>query len=91
VVFAAYASLASGQLNAAPPLNRSSLSAKKFAMNSESSHDDYSRYGYDKEGIKFGLASMKWYGWGSPVGMGFFLVSIGGLLYLLHLAGLIGR
>jgi hypothetical protein len=45
---------------------------------------------YDREGIKFGLQAMKWSGWGSPVGLGIFLVCIGGMLYLLHLAGLIG-
>jgi hypothetical protein len=48
------------------------------------------QYDYSKDGIKFGLATMKWYGWGSPVGLGLFLVEIAAALYLLHLAGLLG-
>jgi hypothetical protein len=31
-----------------------------------------------------------WFSWGSPVGLGLFLLSIGGFLVLLHFAGLIG-
>ncbi len=30
-----------------------------------------------------------WYGWASPVGLGLFLVEVGGLLWLLHLANII--
>lgn len=52
---------------------------------------DESAQWYDpKDGLKYGLATMKWHGWGSPVGLGLFLLSIGGFLVLLHLAGLIG-
>jgi hypothetical protein len=29
-----------------------------------------------------------WFSWGSPVGLGLFLLSIGGFLVLLHYAGL---
>lgn len=43
-----------------------------------------------RDDVRFGLATMKWYGWGSPVGFGLFLLAIGGLLELLHLAGIIG-
>jgi hypothetical protein len=32
-----------------------------------------------------------WFSWGSPVGLGLFFVSVGVLLVLLHVAGLIGR
>ena len=49
-------------------------------------HDKHTHH----DDARYGLASMKWYGWGSPVGMGIFILSIGGLLYLLHLAGLVG-
>ena len=31
-----------------------------------------------------------WFSWGSPVGLGLFLISIGVTLYFIHLAGLIG-
>jgi hypothetical protein len=31
---------------------------------------------------------MSWCGWGSPVGLGLFIVAIAGAIYLLHLAGL---
>lgn len=42
-----------------------------------------------KDGIKFGLKAMSWSGWASPVGLGIFLVCLGGFLYLLHLATII--
>jgi hypothetical protein len=39
-------------------------------------------------------AVMKWYGWGSPVGLSLFfgvlMVATGLMLYLLHLAGMLG-
>ncbi len=53
-------------------------------------HDEHTEGWHDKEGIKFGLKAMSWYGWGSPVGLGIFLVAIGGFIYLIHLAGIIG-
>ncbi len=31
-----------------------------------------------------------WFSWGSPVGLGLFFISIGVLLVLLHVAGIIG-
>jgi hypothetical protein len=31
-----------------------------------------------------------WFSWGSPIGMGFFVIAIGIFIVLLHLAGLIG-
>ena len=30
-----------------------------------------------------------WFSWGSPVGLGLFLISIGVTLYFIHLAGII--
>ncbi|HVS79551.1 MAG TPA: hypothetical protein VHF05_01100 [Candidatus Paceibacterota bacterium] len=59
-------------------------------MSLQEMHDEHAQYWRDKDGIKFGLASMRWHGWGSPVGLGLFLLSIGGFLLLLHFAGLIG-
>lgn len=32
-----------------------------------------------------------WFSWGSPVGLGLFFISIGVLIWLLHVAGLVGR
>lgn len=47
-----------------------------------------SRSEHDR-GDKYGLESMKWYGWGSPVGLGLAFVSIGIFLWMLHLANII--
>lgn len=30
----------------------------------------------------------KWYGWGSPIGLGLWLVFVGLFLWLMHLAGI---
>lgn len=59
-------------------------------MSLQEMHDAHTEHWHDKEGIKFGLKAMSWYGWGSATGAGFLLLSIGGFLYLIHLAGLIG-
>ncbi len=60
-------------------------------MNLQELHDAHARRGHDpKDDLKYGLAAMKWHGWGSPVGLGLFLLSIGGVIYLLHLSGLVG-
>ena len=40
-------------------------------------------------GDMYGIETMKWHGWGSPVGLGLFLVSIGVFLWMLHLANII--
>lgn len=57
-------------------------------MNLQEMHDEHVRHWHDKEGMRYGLKAMSWQGWGSPIGLGFFLVCVGSLLYLLHLAGL---
>lgn len=60
-------------------------------MDLQKLHDEHIHHGYDdKSAMKFGLASMQWHGWGSPVGLGLFLLAIGGFLFLLHLADLLG-
>ena len=38
---------------------------------------------------KYAQKTMSWYGWGSPVGLGLFVLSIGGFILLLHMAGLL--
>lgn len=43
------------------------------------------------QGMQYGQESMKWYGWGSPTGLGLALLSVGGFIWLLHMSGLIGR
>ena len=40
-------------------------------------------------GDMYGMESMKWYGWGSPIGLGAGLVAVGVFLWMLHLAGII--
>lgn len=44
-------------------------------------------------GDTYGIQAMKWYGWGSPVGLGlglgFTFISAGLFLWLLHLANII--
>lgn len=52
---------------------------------------EMARPGSEKETeMTYALASMRWSGWGSPVGLGFFVMSIGVFLVCLHLAGIIG-
>jgi len=46
--------------------------------------------GASPDEMHYGLKSMEWFGWGSPIGLGSFLVSIGLFLVLLHYARLIG-
>jgi hypothetical protein len=52
----------------------------------------------EKEEIDWARESMRnwrswgsWFSWGSPVGLGLFFISIGVVILLLHLAGLIGQ
>jgi hypothetical protein len=41
-----------------------------------------------EEAWRYAEKAMSGYGWGSPVGLGLFIVFICGAIYLLHLAGL---
>jgi len=41
-----------------------------------------------EEAWRYAEKAMNWYGWGSPVGLGAFILAIAGAVYLLHLAGL---
>jgi hypothetical protein len=43
----------------------------------------------DPEAWKYAEKALTWYGWGSPVGISIFLVSIGIVLVLIHQAGLL--
>jgi hypothetical protein len=38
---------------------------------------------------KYAEKSLTWYGWGSPVGLGLFVMSIGVFILLLHEAGIV--
>jgi len=51
-------------------------------------HDEHV-YGKNKEDMPW-RALFSWFSWGSPIGLGFFVISIGLFILLLHLAGLIG-
>jgi hypothetical protein len=49
----------------------------------------------DEENMEWHKESMRnwrswgsWFSWGSPVGLSIFLLSVGGLIVLLHIAGL---
>jgi len=41
------------------------------------------------ENYKYAIESMRWYGWGSPVGLSVALVGVGIFLWMLHLANII--
>jgi hypothetical protein len=43
----------------------------------------------EAEAWKYAEKALTWYGWGSPVGLGIFLISIGIVLVLIHQAGLL--
>jgi hypothetical protein len=43
----------------------------------------------EAEECKYAEKALTWYGWGSPVGLGVFLIAIGVFLLLIHHAGLI--
>ena len=34
-------------------------------------------------GMDFGLETMKWHGWGSPVGLGLFFLAVAGTIWIL--------
>jgi hypothetical protein len=41
------------------------------------------------EAWRYANKAMTWYGWGSPVGVGLFIISIGAFLVLVHYAGVL--
>jgi hypothetical protein len=43
----------------------------------------------DADTWKYAEKALTWYGWGSPVGLGIFLVSLALVLLLIHQAGLL--
>jgi hypothetical protein len=43
----------------------------------------------DVEAWRYASKAMTWYGWGSPVGVGLFIISIGAFLVLIHVAGVL--
>ena len=44
---------------------------------------------YGERNLAAEQAAMAWYGWGSPVGVGLFIISIGAFLLLIHHAGVV--
>jgi hypothetical protein len=42
----------------------------------------------EMEAWKYAEKAMTWYGWGSPIGLGIFIIAIGVFIVLLHAAGL---
>jgi hypothetical protein len=43
----------------------------------------------DPEAWKYAEKTLTWYGWGPPAGLGVFMVAIGAVVALLHVAGVI--
>jgi hypothetical protein len=41
------------------------------------------------DAMQYAQTAMKWYGWGSPVGLGLFILAVGGFVALLHVAAVI--
>jgi hypothetical protein len=48
------------------------------------SNDESTRH--EVQEWKYAAKAMSWYGWGSPVGLGLFLVGLGGFVVLLRFA-----
>jgi hypothetical protein len=48
------------------------------------------RHNWNEDSLKHWRAWGSWFSWGSPTGLGLFLISIGVFLVLLHYAGLVG-
>jgi hypothetical protein len=44
---------------------------------------------HDVEAWRYASKAMTWYGWGSPVGVGLLIISIGAFLVLIHHAGVL--
>jgi hypothetical protein len=44
----------------------------------------------DPDDWRYAERTPTWYGWGSPVGLGLFIVAVGAFVALLHVAGVIG-
>jgi hypothetical protein len=44
---------------------------------------------HDADDWKYAEKAMTWYGWGSPVGLGLLIVSLGVFLVLIHHAGVL--
>jgi hypothetical protein len=55
------------------------------AMTASAKHESTN----DAETWKYAEKSLNWYGWGSPIGLSVFLVSLGLVLFLIHEAGLL--
>jgi hypothetical protein len=43
----------------------------------------------DPDSWKYAETTLTWYGWGSPIGLGLFVISIGTFVLLLHEAGVV--
>lgn len=65
--------------------NESNYQLIHFIMNQQELHNPAI-----DEDARYGLAMIKWHGWMSPVGVGIFMLCLGGFIYLLHLSEIIG-
>jgi hypothetical protein len=62
------------------------MTTQETGMSSKQIHDVDA---YDGEAWRYASNAMTWYGWGSPVGVGLFIISIGAFLVLVHVAGVL--
>jgi hypothetical protein len=72
------------------------MTTQDMGMSARDTHDiDVSGVeasGIEASGIeawRYANKAMTWYGWGSPVGVGLFIISIGAFLVLIHHAGVL--
>jgi len=67
------------------------MSTQGTGMSSDQIHDVDRRDAEASDIVAWQYASkaMTWYGWGSPVGLGLFIISIGAFLVLVHVAGVL--
>jgi hypothetical protein len=63
--------------------------SKKIMLNREEEIAMSNEQKSDLESWKYAEKSMTWYGWGSPAGLGLFIISIGVFILLLHYAGIV--
>jgi hypothetical protein len=45
--------------------------------------------GYRGDALKYAQQAMTWYGWGSPISLGLFILATGGFAALLHVTAVI--
>jgi hypothetical protein len=67
------------------------MTTQETSMGSKQMHDVDARNieAADAAAWRYAHKAMTWYGWGSPVGLGLFIIAIGAFLVLVHYAGVL--